>query len=332
MNPVRLLGLLLGLYAITASAETVQLRKAGNAAVVSFEYITLDESTIMVKLAGKDAIISYKWDDLDLDWVKLNNPKIWAERELLLTSADGDKKMSKKDAELDPFAAEFVATDAKSLAKNLTIALRDGLKGIDIVKIDIVCKEFQLDESAFWTGYEDLKKASKVVSKNEVVVKTEAPVEEKVEKPGVKPRAPVVNGQKGKVAAAKAAATRTPENLEKDSAAKKDYDADAKPFSAIGYMRMLSETGLKGKTAWMILRRATEDRKNILAALKKYETIAAELAEKPDAKASRSEILVLKKAMSAAIESIEKVNRDNSTVESRLQSDCRSLLNQLPLR
>ena len=333
MYPVRFLVLaLLCLTCLPALAETVQLRKAGNATVVTFEYITQDETTIMVKLADKDALISYKWEDLDQDWVKKNNPKIWAERELLMAPPSEDKKMSKKDAELDPFAVEMTAVDYKTLVKNCTIALQEGLKGMPIEKIEIVCKEFQLEEALFWAGYEDLKKASKIASKTEVVAKVETTMEEK-EKPEktAKPRKTVAVAAKTKGGETKAS-SRNPDNLEKETAAKKDFAEDAKPFNAIGYLRMLAEGGTKGKPVWMMLRRSSEDRKIILTAMRKYETIAGELAEKPEAKASKGEILVFKKALGIAIESIEKVSRDTSTLEARLQSDCRTLLNQLPLR
>ncbi len=331
--PVRfLLAALLCLICHPAQAETVQLRKAGNATVVTFEYITLDETSIMVKLTDKDAVLSYKWEDLDLDWIKKNNPKIWAERELLMAAPSEEKKMAKKDAEVDPFAAEITAVDYKTLVKNCTIALQDGLKGMPIEKIEIVCKEFQLDETLFWAVYEDLKKASKIVGKNEVIVKAEAPMEEKEKgEKIVKPRKLATAATKTKAGDSKASA-RNPDNLEKETAAKKDFAEDAKPFNAIGYLRMLSEGGTKGKPIWMMLRRSTEDRKTILTALRRYETIAGDLAEKPEGKASKGEILVFKKAVSAAIESLEKVSRDTSTIEARLQSDCRSLLNQLPLR
>jgi hypothetical protein len=332
VHPARLVLNLLVLTALAARAETVQLRKTGNATVVTFEYITQDETTIMVKVADKDAVLTYKWDDLDLDWVKKNNPKIWAERELLLAPPADDKKMSKKEAEVDPFAAEMTAVDYKTLVKNCAIALQEGLKGMPIEKIETVCKEFQLDETLFWVGYDDLKKASKVSSKNEVVAKTEAPAEEKEkpEKP-TKVRKPVVGAAKAKASESKVS-VRSSDNLEKEANAKKDFAEDAKPFNAIGYLRMLAEGGPKGKPVWMMLRRATDDRKAVLAALRKYETIAGELAEKPEGKATKVEILTFKKAVGLAIESIEKVSRDSSTIESRLQSDCKALLNQLPLR
>ena len=67
----------LALAALPAFAETVQLRRPGNATIITFEYITLDETAIMVKRLDSDAVLNYKWEDLDLDWIKKNNPKVW---------------------------------------------------------------------------------------------------------------------------------------------------------------------------------------------------------------------------------------------------------------
>lgn len=325
MHPVRLLLATLALSALSASAETVQLRQTGNARTVTFEYITLDEVSIMVKVVDKDAVINYKWEDLDLDWIKKNNPKIWAERELLIASGNAEKKMSKSEAEADPFAVAMTATDAKSLSKNLLISLQDGLKGMPIEKIEIICKEFVLDETLFWAGYDDLKKASKVVGKNEVVVVTAPVVEEPKEKIAktAKPKTAAA------VAKAKNTAGRSAANLEKEAGAKEEQKDDVRPINTIGYLRLLAEGGTKGKPIWMMLRRAPEDRKAILAILRKYDTQAAELAEKPEAKASKGELLTLRAALSTAAESIEKVTRESVAVEARLQVDCRALLNQI---
>ena len=58
--------------------------------------------------------------------------------------------------------------------------------------------------------------------------------------------------------------------------------------------------------------------------------MAGELAEKPDAKASRNENLALKKQLQNAAESIEKVNRETLVMELRLSNDCHALLSRLP--
>jgi hypothetical protein len=324
VNPVRrLLTAALALAVLPAFAETVQLRRTGNATVIGFEYITQDETSIMVKRLDTDAVLNYKWEDLDLDWVKKNNPKVWAEREQLLAEAKSEKKMTKKEAEADPFAKEAVLTDTKSFLASLTISMQDGLKGINLAqnRIDAVCGEFQLEETQFWAGYEDLKRASKIAGKNEPVAKAEVTPEEPKEKE--KPTKALT--PKAKAAAAKVK-SRSSDNIAAEAAARADFAADARPFNTIGYLRMLAEGGTKGKPIWMMLRRTTADREAIKKIFDKYAQLAGDLAEKPEAKASKSELLVLKKALENGAESIGKVTRDNAAVEARLQTDCRVLL------
>ena len=324
MHPVRrLLTAALALVVLPAFAETVQLRRTGNATVIGFEYITQNETSIMVKRLDTDAVLNYKWEDLDLDWVKKNNPKVWAEREQLLAEAKSEKKMTKKEAEADPFAKEAVLTDTKSFLASLTISMQDGLKGINLAqnRIDAVCGEFQLEETQFWAGYEDLKRASKIAGKNEPVAKAEVTPEEPKEKE--KPTKALT--PKAKAAAAKVK-SRSSDNIAAEAAARADFAADARPFNTIGYLRMLAEGGTKGKPIWMMLRRTTADREAIKKIFDKYAQLAGDLAEKPEAKASKSELLVLKKALENGAESISKVTRENVAVEARLQTDCRAIL------
>ncbi len=317
----RILIAALALAALPAFAETVQLRRPGNATIITFEYITLDENTIMVKRMDTDAVLSYQWDDLDLDWVRKNNPKVWAERELLLSEAKTEKKMTKKEAEVDPFAQEVTATDTKSLLAILSISLQDGLKGINLAqnKIEIVCSEFQLEETQFWAGYDDLKRASKISGKNEPAPKAEPAAEEPKEKTGK------LLSPKARAAAARTKA-RSAENQAAEAAAKRDFEAEVRPFNTLGYLRTLAEGGTKGKPIWMMLRRSTADREAMKAIFDKYAKMAGDLAEKPEAKASKSELVVLKKALENCAESIGKVTRENAAVEARLQTDCRALL------
>jgi hypothetical protein len=214
-------------------------------------------------------------------------------------------------------------TDTKSFLASLTISMQDGLKGINLSqnRIDAVCGEFQLEETQFWAGYEDLKRASKIGGKNEPVARAEAiPEEPKEKEKSTKALTP-----KAKAAAAKVKA-RSSDNIAAEAAARADFAADAHPFNAIGYLRMLAEGGTKGKPIWMMLRRTTADREAIKKIFEKYAQVAGDLAEKPEAKASKSELLVLKKALENGAESIGKVTRDNVAVEARLQADCRALL------
>ena len=89
---------------------------------------------------------------------------------------------------------------------------------------------------------------------------------------------------------------------------------------------MLGEGGPKGKPIWMMLRRSTADREAMKKVFDKYAKMAGDLADKPEAKASKGELMVLKKALENCSESIGKVSRENTAVEARLQTDCRALL------
>ena len=329
-----LLALLL-LTAGLARAETIQLRKNGN--VVSFEYITQDEDTITVQLPGKDTVLTYKWEDLDQDWIKKNQPKVWAERQLLVKPEEApDKKMEKdKEADSDPFAKELPPPDVKTLVKNLAAAMTDGLKGMPPASIDALCKEADIEEAAFWKAYEELKKASKVTGATksaEVADKTEAKDMEKPEKETTKEKKPAAKpGNAGKPGAAnrakeaQASAQRSAENKAREEAVKKDLENDVRAFNGLGYLRMLTENGPRARLTWAILRRAAEDRRTLVTNLRKYETQAGQIAEKADAK-DKNEALALKKTIANAADSLEKVNRESTTMESRLQGDCQSLL------
>ena len=310
----------LALTALPAFAETVQLRRPGNATIITFEYITQDETAIMVKRLDSDAVLNYKWDDLDLDWIKKNNPKIWAERELLLSDAKAEKKMTKKEAEVDPFAQEATATDTKSLVKSLLISLQDGLKGmsLDANRIEAVCNEFQLDENLFWLGFEDLKRASQLSGKLEATARPQAVVEDNMDT-GTKTK---VKGKSVTVAKVR----KSTEAAAAEAMARKDFTEGTRPYNTLGYLRILAEGGTKGKPIWMMLRRSTADREAMKAIFDKYAKMASDLAEKPELKASKGELVVLKKALENCAESIGKVTRETTAVEVRLQTDCRALL------
>jgi len=125
--------------------------------------------------------------------------------------------------------------------------------------------------------------------------------------------------------------TQRPEQFKTfEENAKKDYEAEKKSFAAIGYFRLLAEGGVKGKATWAMLRRAPDDRKAMVTMLRKYEAMAAELAEKPDARSSRNENLALKKHLQNAAEAIEKVNRETLIMELSLSNCCQTLLSDLP--
>ena len=105
----------------------------------------------------------------------------------------------------------------------------------------------------------------------------------------------------------------------------KDLENDVRAFNGLGYLRMLTENGPRARLTWAILRRAAEDRRTLVTNLRKYETQAGQIAEKADAK-DKNEALALKKTIANAADSLEKVNRESTTMESRLQGDCQSLL------
>lgn len=311
----RILFAALTLGILPAVAETVQLRRTGNATVIAFEYITQDETTIMVKRLDADTVLTYRWEELDQDWIKRNNPKLWAERELMLEEAKPAKKMAGK-AEDDPFAQPSLATDARSLVKNLLVSLQDGMKGMSLSanRPEVVCNEFQLEENLFWLGFDDLKRASQLTGKPDNAPRAEAPADDTQAKSKIK----------GKTATR--AKVRSPESQAAEAAARKDFETEARPYNALGYLRTLAEGGTKGKPVWMMLRRSAADREAMKTMLLQYAAQAETLAEKPEGKASKADLLVLKKALENCAESVGRVTREYTAVEARLQSDCRTVL------
>jgi hypothetical protein len=205
--------------------------------VIAFEYITQDETSIIVKRLDADVVLTYRWEDLDAEWIKRNNPKVWAERELLLNQDKPDKKMAAKEPE-DPFAQQAVATDPKSLLKNLVVSLQDGLKGMSLTanRADVVCNEFQLDEGQFWLAFDELKRASLLSGKVEAAPRADAVADDGL---------PSKSKTKGKTAAKK---IRSPESIAAETAARKDFTEEARPYNALGYLRMLAEGGTEGET------------------------------------------------------------------------------------
>ena len=327
------LTLLLLLAATVLTAEPVQLRKNGN--IVTFEYITQDEDTITVQVPGKDSVLTYKWDDLDQEWTKKNSPKVWAERELLLKPSKDEameKKKRDQEPEEDPFAKEATPTDTKSLLRNLSVSMLDGLKGVQITNVEYILKEGEIEEATFWKTFNDLKTASKPApDAKEKPEAADKDMSDKPDKPEVKkPTAKTKNNTNNNNNNTSKTAQRPEQFKTFEENAKKDYEADKKSFAALGYFRLLAEGGVKAKATWAMLRRAPDDRKAMVTMLRKYEAMAADLAEKPDAKASRNENLALKKHLQNAAESIERVNRETLVMEMRLSNDCQTLLSRLP--
>lgn len=306
------------------SAETVLLRKAGNPAVVTFEYITQDEETIMVRLPGRDGVLVYRWSELDQDHAKANNPRIWEERALLLKPAPEESmKKDKKASEEDPFAAAAKPNTPQDLSKNLLTELSVGLKGIPVTSVAMAARETNLDELAFWRGYDDLRKLSNRPNAADAdVPKASDEVEEPAAKSASKSSA------KAKSAQSMRSLAQAAELQARAAKARADLENDVRPFTGTGYLKMLADGG-KSRMAWALLRRATEDRRSIVATLRRQDASATELSERLQDKTARVEIAVFRKAVTTLADSLEKVTRDSNTMESNLTGEAQAVLSKL---
>lgn len=300
------------------SAENVLLRKAGNPAVVTFEYITQDEETIMVRLPGRDGVLVYRWDELDQDHAKANNPRVWEERTLLLRPPEAES-MKKKEVEEDPFAAASKPNTPVDLSKNLLTELGEGLKGLSPTLVPTTAKETNVDELAFWRGYDELRKLSNRPNA----------AESDVSKAAEEGDGPATRTAKAKSAQTARSQAQTAELLARATRARADYENDVRPFSGAGYLKMLAENS-KARLAWAMLRRASEDRRAIVAALRRQDAAAAELYDRVQDKAAKGEIAVFRKAVATLAEGLEKVTREAVTMEASLTADAQAVLSKLP--
>lgn len=300
------------------SAENVLLRKAGNPAVVTFEYITQDEETIMVRLPGRDGVLVYRWDELDQDHAKANNPRVWEERTLLLSPPETED-MKKKEAEEDPFAAASKPNTPQDLSKNLLTELGEGLKGLSVTLVPITARETNMDELAFWRGYDELRKLSN---------RPNAP-ESDVSRAAEEAEGASAKTAKAKSAQAVRSQAQTAELQARAAKARADYENDVRPFTGAGYLKMLADNS-KARLAWAMLRRASEDRRAIVAALRRQDAAAAELYDRLQDKAAKGEIAVFRKAVVTLADSLEKVTREAATMESSLTTDAQAVLSKLP--
>lgn len=303
------------------SAETVLLRKSGNPAVVSFEYITQDEESIMVRLPGRDGVLVYRWSELDQDHAKTNNPRIWEERTLLLRPPEAETM--KKPADEDPFAAAARPNTPQDLSKNLLTELSEGLKGLSATIVPVAARESNTDELTFWRAYDDLRKLSNRMNAGDPEV-AKAP-EEAEETPGKASK----SSAKSKSSLSSRSAAQSAELAARTAKARTEFEKDVRPFSGLGYLRMLAD-GSKTRTAWAVLRRASEDRRSIVAALRRQDAAAAELSERIQDKAAKSEIAVFRKAVTTLADGLEKVTRESTTMESSLSPDAQAVLAKLP--
>lgn len=304
------------------SAENVLLRKAGNPAVVTFEYITQDEETIMVKLPGRDGVLVYRWSELDQDHAKTNNPRIWEERTLLLRPPEAE--VMKKPDDEDPFAAAAKPNSPQDLSKNLLSELNEGLKGLSATLVPVAARESNTDELTFWRAYDELRKLSnRTNAADPEVAKAPEESDEQAGKPAPK------NASKSKSAQSSRSAAQSAELSARAAKARADAEKDVRPFSGLGYLKMLAD-GSKTRTAWAVLRRASEDRRLIVAALRRQDAAAAELSERIQDKAGKSEIAVFRKAVTTLADGLEKVTRESTTMESSLSTDAQAVLVKLP--
>lgn len=307
------------------SAESVLLRKTGNPAVVTFEYITQDEETIMVRLPGRDGVLVYRWSELDQDHAKANNPKIWEERALLLKPATEESmKTDKKPAEEDPFAAAAKPNAPQDLSKNLLSDLSTGLKGLSPTLVPAAAREGGIDELVFWRSYDELRKLS---NRPNFVESEPAKAADDGEEQAVKTASK--NSPKTKTAQAARSVAQAAEIQARTAKAAADYANNVRPFTGTGYLKMLAD-GSKARTAWALLRRATEDRRSVVAALRRQDASAAELYERLQDKTARGDIAVFRKAVTTLADSLEKVTRDSTTMESSLTGDAQAVLSKLP--
>ena len=312
MRPLFLLAGYLGL-AVLAGAETVKLRKKDNGNIIDVEVVEVEVDKVSFRLPGGDRVYSVEWDNLDTAWIKRNSVAVWNEHELLLHPTP-DKEEKKPDPNADPFAKESTPADTKELLKNLASALGDRMRGIEPWTITTFCKENGLEETAFWRGYDELRKASGTY------VEPKATDSDKSAK-----------GSRSKDSGRdRPAWERDPAGLARENQLKADWEKGRGLLTCLGYMRTLSEGGYKGRLAWQFLRANAEDRKSLVGRLRKYEALAGELADRADKADAKRDALVLRKLLGDVAASFERISKDNNTMEDKLKSDCQALLNRLP--
>jgi hypothetical protein len=311
------------------AAESVMLRKAGNPAVVTFEYITQDEDTIMVKLPGREGVLVYRWEELDLDHAKSANPRVWEERQMLLRPPETKEKKKKTEDE-DPFAAAAKANSPLDLSRNLQGELSQGLKGLTVASVPFLCRESNIDELVFWRTYEELRKLSgRPAGPEAEQVKITTEESEEAATKSSSGQSSSKSSSKSKASAAARTPAQIAELQARAAKAKADFENEVRPFTGTGYLKLLSDAS-KARFAWAMLRRASDDRRTIIAALRRQDAAAAELSERTQDKSARSEIAVFRKAVTTLADSLEKVTREASTMESGLSSEAQAVLARLP--
>lgn len=311
MRSFILLAAYLGL-AVLAGAETVKLRKKDNGNIIDVEVVEVEVDKVSFRLPGGDRVYSIEWDNLDTAWIKHNSVAVWNEHELLLHPTP-DKEDKKPDPNADPFAKESPPADTKELLKNLSSALGDRMRGIEPWTITTFCRENGTEEATFWRGYDELRKASGTY------VETKTTDTDKSSK-----------GSRTKDSNRdRPSWERDPAGLARENQLKADWEKGRTLLTCLGYVRTLSEGGYKGRLAWQFLRASAEDRKSLAGRLRKYETLAGELADRADKADAKRDALVLRKLLGDVAASFERISKENNTMEEKLKSDCQSLLTRL---
>jgi hypothetical protein len=313
---MRLLVLLAGILCFDSvvMAETARLRKKDNGNIVEVEIVEVQVDRVTFRLPGGEQTHTIAWEGLDTEWIKRNSPAVWNEHELMLKPEP--KTETKKEDTGDPFAKETPPADTKELIKNLSSALSDRMKGIDAWTITSFCKTYGIDEAAFWRGYDELRKASGtyVEPKTTDSDKSSSDKKSSRNKDGSKDRQ---------------SWERDPAGKAREDLLRAESEKGHTTLNCIGYIRTIADGGYKGRLAWQFLRENTEDRKALATRLRKYETLAGELADRTDKTDAKRDALVLRKLLGDVAASVEKLSKENNTQEEKLKGDCQSLVTRL---
>ena len=312
---MRLFVLIAGILCLgsDALAETARLRKKDNGNIVEVEIVEVQVDRVSFRLPGGEQTHTIAWDELDTAWIKRNSPSVWNEHELMLKPEP--KTETKKEDSGDPFAKETPPADTKELIKNLSSALSDRMKGVEPWAITGFCKNYGIEESAFWRGYDELRKASGtyVEPKTTDSDKSSSDKKSRRNKDG-KDRQPW---------------ERDPAGEAREEQLRAESEKGRTTLNCIGYIRTIADGGYKGRLAWQFLRENAEDRKALSARLRKYETLAGELADRTEKSDAKRDALVLRKLLGDVAASFEKISKENNTQEEKLKSECQSLVTRL---
>lgn len=312
---MRLFMLIAGIICLgsDALAETARLRKKDNGNIVEVEIVEVQVDRVSFRLPGGEQTHTIAWDELDTAWIKRNSPSVWNEHELMLKPEP--KTETKKEDSGDPFAKETPPADTKELIKNLSSALSDRMRGIDGWTITSFCKTYGVEESAFWRGYDELRKASGTYVEPKTADGDKSSSDKK--------------SSRNKDSKDRQPWERDPAGKAREDLMRYESEKGRTTLNCIGYIRTIADGGYKGRLAWQFLRENAEDRKALSARLRKYETLAGELADRTEKSDAKRDALVLRKLLGDVAASFEKISKENNTQEEKLKSECQSLVTRL---